>query len=240
VNIFPKTSELSPLRRRANSSYYDDLRNGIAAGWIAAGLVALACGSAFADTIVQPVSETPSGSSNNITNSAVLGVFSVTPTFNDFNPTLGTLNSATLTWSATGSLTVTGNNEGQAVMSYVTSSDTESWNIFGGSTTVNFSISGTDDLSLASVTGTGTFNAGAFAETYQLQQGYFVPAASYSTGPTSGTFTLTYVYTLPVQPPPPGNTVPEVSSVSYLPAGMLLLVVALRARTRRQHSAQVS
>jgi hypothetical protein len=240
MNIFPKTSELSPLRRRASSSYCIHVRKGIAAGWIAAGLVALACGSAFADTIVQPVSESPSGSESGITNSDVLGVFSVTPTFNEFNPTLGTLDSATLTWSASGSLTVTGNNEGQAVMSYDTSSDTETWNIFGGSTAVSFSISGTDDLSLASVTGTGTFNAGAFAETYQLQQGYFIPAASYSTGPTSGTFTLTYVYTLPVPPPPPGNTVPEVSSVSYFPAGILLFIVAFRARARRKDSAQVS
>jgi|ERR1017187_5956711 hypothetical protein len=239
--IFIAGFGLSPLRRRASSSYYNHLRKGIAAGWIAAGLVALACGSAFADTIVQPVTESPSGSNNNITNSDVLGVFSVTPTFNEFNPSLGTLDSATLTWSATGSLTVTGNNEGQAIMSYDTSSDTETWNInsFGGSSTMNFSISGTDDLSLGSVTGTGTFNAGAFAENYQLQQGYFF-GNSFSTGPTSGTFTLTYDYTLPVPPPPPGNTVPEVSSVSYFPAGILLFVVALRARARRKHSAQVS
>jgi hypothetical protein len=240
MNISPKTSVLSALRRRASSSYCNHLRKGIAAGWIAAGLVAFACGSAFADTITQPVTETPSGSDNNVSNSDVLGVFSVTPTFNEFNPSLGTLDSATLTWSATGSLTVTGNNEGQAIMSYDTSSDTETWNIssFGGSMTVDFSINGTDALSLSSVTGTGTFNAGAFSETYQLQEGFFPD--SYTTGPTSGTFTLTYGYTPEAPPPPPTNPVPEISSVSYLSTTILLLAVVLRARARREHSAQVS
>jgi len=208
----------------------------MATGWIAAGLVILACGSARADIITQSVTETPSGSNSNVTNSKVLGVFSVTPTFNEFDPSLGTLISATLTWNATGSLTVTGNNEGQAILSYDTSNDTESWNIYGGSTVLDFSISGTDHLSPASVTGTGTFNAGAFAETYQLQEGFFPD--TFTTGATKGTFTLTYDYAPPgVNPDPspqtPGSTVPEVSSVSYLFTTVLLLGLALASRARR-------
>ena len=199
-----------------------------AAGWIAAGLLLFTCGSAFADTITnQQIVETPSGSDSNVTNSAVLTVFSVTPSFNQFNPALGTLVSATLAWTATGSLTVDGNNEGQAILSFNGDSDTEGWNIYGGSTTVDFSLNGSGAVSLAAVTGTGKVNFGPFAETYQLQQGYF--PASFSSGTTSGTFTLTYDYTLPTAP------TPEVSSLSYLP--VLLFGVVFAARARRKRSA---
>ncbi len=210
------------------------LRKGVLTAWIAVGLIAFGCVSARADILTQTVTKTPSGSDNNVTNSDVLTVFSVTPTFNEFNSSLGTLLSATLTWSASGSLTVTGNNEGQVIMSYDTSSDPEGWNIFGGSTAVGLSISGTDSLGLAGVTGTGTFNEGPFLETYQLQQGYFIPAATFSTGSTSGTFTLTYDYTPPGAPPPPPPSVPEISSVSSLSTAVLLLFAIQFARSRRK------
>jgi hypothetical protein len=121
-------------------------------------------------------------------------------------------------------------------MTYDTTSDTETWNIYGGNTTVDFSISGTDHLGPSSVTGTGTFNVGAFAETYQLQQGFFPD--SYDTGTTSGTFTLTYDYT-PAGGGPPPATVPEISSLSYLSTIIVLLAAAAKARTRRKYSAQV-
>ena len=127
-------------------------------------------------------------------------------------------------------LTVTGNNEGQAVMSYETSSDTEPWNIFGGSTNLSFSLSGSESLSLGSVTGTGTFTQGTFAETYQFQQGFF--PAGFSTSSTTGTFTLTYDYTNGVA------AVPEVSSITYLFSIVSLIGVGLhrRIRTTTAHS----
>jgi hypothetical protein len=55
-------------------------------------------------------------------------------------------------------------------------------------------------MALAGLTGNGTVNEGDFDETFQLAQGYF--PASYATGTTSGTFTLTEDYT-PDAPPLP-------------------------------------
>jgi hypothetical protein len=153
----------------------------------------------------QTVSFNPSGSNNNVTNGHLVTVFNVTPTFNKFNPGLGTLLAATLQWVGTGSLIVGGNNEGVAIMSYALSADTETWNIFGGSTTLNFSISGSESLDLAASTGTGTFSPSNFTETYQLQQGFF--PATFSTGTTSGNFTLEYDYfNGAIQPAPEPST----------------------------------
>src|SRR5882762_886525 len=120
--------------------------------------------------ITQTISLNASGSNNNVTNGKTLTVFSLAPSFNKFDPALGTLFSATLQWTGTGSLVVGGNNEGRAIMSYETSSDTETWNIYGGSTTLNFAIGGSESLlDLTAVTGIGTFTRGTFLETYQLQ-----------------------------------------------------------------------
>lgn len=183
----------------------------------------------FSDTL------TPSGSDDNVTNGDQLTVFSDDVSFEQFNPSLGTLDSATLSWGATGSLTVGGNMEGQAIMSFITS-DTETWNIFGGTTTVGFSINGSEGLSLAGLTGTGGVSEGDFAETFQLQGGYFIPTVTYQTGASSGTFTITYNYTPagapPPPPPPPPPSVPEMSSVSYLFTSVSFIGLFLFARRR--------
>jgi len=168
---------------------------------------------------IQTASFNPSGANNNVTNGHVVTVFSVTPTFNQFDPALGTLTAARLQWNATGSLTVFGNNEGIATMSYATSSDTESWNIYGGSTVLNFSISGSTLLDLTTVTGTGKVSDGAFKETYQLQQGFF--PAQFSTGPTNGTITLEYDYYV-------GSAIqdaPEPSTFGYVLTGLALVAL---------------
>jgi hypothetical protein len=189
---------------------------------IAAAAAALGFGSAPAQAglmSIQTVSYNPSGANNNVTNGHLVTVFSLTPTFNMFDPALGTLVTATLQWTGAGSLTVFGNNEGVAVLSYGTSSDAETWNIYGGSTTVNFSIGGSESLDPATVTGFGKVSKGNFMETYQLQQGFF--PASFSTGPTSGTITLEYDYSNgTIQ-----TTAPEPSTLGYVLAGIVLVAL---------------
>lgn len=177
-----------------------------------------ACAAVRADDVVQTVTLTPSGSDSRVTNGSVVTVFSDPVAFSKFNSTLGTLTSATLSWSGTGSLTVSGNMEGQAIMSYQTSSDTESWNIYGGSTAVDFSISSSESLALAGLTGSGTVTEGSFDETFQLAEGYF--PAGFATGSTSGAFTLTYGYTPVGEPVSPA---PELPSFTYLFTALLLL-----------------
>jgi len=197
-------------------------RKMVACGAVVIAFAVCACAAARADNIVQTVTLTPSGSNGNVTNGDVFTVFNDAVDFNQFNSTLGTLTSATLSWSGAGSLTVSGNFEGQAIMSFKTSSDTEPWNIFGGSTTVDFSISGDESLSLAGLTGSGAVNEGSFDETFQNTGGTFPD--TYDTGSTSGTFTLTYGYTPTGEP----SAVPELSSFTYLFTTLLLMTPGLR------------
>jgi hypothetical protein len=187
--------------------------------------VGFVCSQARAATMVQTVILSPSGSDDNVTNGHLLAVFDLSPSFNQFNPVLGPLNSAILAWNATGSLTVGGNNEGAADMSYETSSDQETWNIYGGSTVLNFALNGSESLNLTAVTGTGKFAQGAFTETYQLQQGYF--PASFSTGTTTGTFTLTYDYGNDAPAP-----IPEPASILMVSPAAGLLALWLRLRCK--------
>lgn len=204
------------------------LRKTVVRGTVVLAFAVCACAAAHAAEITQTVTLTPSGSDTNVTNGHVFTVFSDAVDFSQFNSTLGTLTSATLSWSGTGSLSVSGNLEGQAIMSYQTSSDTETWNIFGGTTTVDFSISSTspETLALAGLTGSGTVAEGAFDETFQNTGGLFPD--SYATGSTSGTFTLTYDYTPLGPPPPPPSATPELSSFTYLFTALLGVTPGLR------------
>jgi len=180
-----------------------------------------------AGTVTQTVNLTASGSNNNVTNGHTVTVFSLAPSFSKFDPSLGTLFSATFQWTGTGSLVVGGNNEGRAIMSYETSSDTETWNIYGGSTTLNFAVGGSESvLDLTTVTGIGTFTRGTFLETYQLQQGFF--PATFSTGPTSATVTLQYGYRTQGDQ----DAIPEPSTVSYVLPSILALWLLRRMGAR--------
>lgn len=203
-----------------------NLRKTASRGALVLALAAFACAAVRADTEVQTQTLTPSGSSDNVTNGDVITVFSDAVTFDQFNSSLGTLTGATLAWSATGSLTVGGNLQGEATMAYGASFDNETWNIQGGTTTVDFSISspGPEILNVAGLTGTGTLNEGNFVETFQNQGGYFPD--SFSTGTTSGSFVLTYDYT-PLAPPPPAPAVPELPSFAYLFTALLLVTPGL-------------
>ncbi len=118
-----------------------NLRKTASRGAVVTAIALFACAAVRADTLVQSVTLTPSGSNSNVTSGDLLTVFSDAVTFNQFDPTLGTLTGATLAWTATGSLTVGGNLQGEATMAYGASFDNETWNIQGGSTTVDFSIS---------------------------------------------------------------------------------------------------
>src|SRR5437667_12902432 len=113
-------------------------------------------------------------------------------------------------------------------MSYETSSDTETRNIYGGSTTLNFAIGGSESLlDLAAVTGIGTFTQGTFLDTYQLQQGFF--PATFSTGPTSATVTLQYGYRTQGEQ----DAIPEPSAVTYVLSSVVALW-GLRRHCRRR------
>jgi hypothetical protein len=207
------------------------------AGVVVGTLLSLGCVCARADIDTEDVVLSPSGSDNNVTDGSVITVFSDEVHIDQFNSSLGTLISATLSWDATGSLTVENNMEGQGVMSYQTSSDPEGWNIttFGGTATVDFSISGSEALSLTGLTGTGKVDEGPFAETFQNQGGYFPD--TFQTGATSGTFTITYDYTpAGAPPPPPPPSVPEMSSVSYLFTSVSLIGLFLFGRRRSLHT----
>ena len=105
-----------------------------------------------------------------------------------------------------------------------------------GNTTVDFSISGTDHLGLSSVTGTGTFNVGAFAETYQLQQGFF--PASYDTRYNQWNSHLNLRLHAGRRRAPATDGSGDFK-LSYLSTTIVLLAVAVKARTRRKYSAQV-
>lgn len=204
------------------------LRKTAARGAMILAFAVCACAAAHANSIVQTVTLTPSGSNDNVTNADVLTVFSDPVSFNQFNSSLGTLTSATLSWTGSGSLTVGGNLQGEAILSFLTSSDPQTWNIFGGATTVDFSISsgGNQSLSLTGLTGSGTVDEGAFLETFQNQGGLYPD--SYATGTTTGTFVLTYDYTVAAPPPPPPAATPELPSFAYLFTALLFVAPGLR------------
>jgi hypothetical protein len=204
----------------------------VARGAVVIAIAGCACTAAYADTLVQTVILTPSGSDSRVTNGDVYTVFNDAVDFNQFNSTLGTLTSATLSWTGTGSLTVSGSYggfDGQAIMSYRTSSDTETWStdLYGDSTTVNFSISGVDSLSLAGLTGSGSVNEGSIDETFQNTGGTFPDM--YDTGSTTGTFTLTYGYSPSGEP----SDVPELSSFTYFFTTLVLVTPGLRRWARK-------
>ena len=198
--------------------------------WVATTACALLLGvgnsPARANLITaQTVTLNPAGSDNNVTNGHTVTVFSLEPLFNMFDPKVGNLVSATLQWVASGSMVVGGNNEGQAIMSYASAADTETWNIYGGSTTLTFSLNGSESLDLAKVTGTTTFFPSLFTETYQLQQGFF-PATF--TARSTGTFTLEYSYYtgLPIAP----FIAPEPSTITIAFGGLGLFALMSRGR----------
>lgn len=202
----------------------------LSAGVLAGTLLVFGCVSGRAAVLTEDVVLSPSGSNNNVTDGSVITVFSDEVDIDQFDSSLGTLNSATLSWDATGSLTVGGNMEGQAIMKFITS-DTETWNIFGGTTTVDFSINSSEALSLTGLTGTGKVDEGDFFETFQNTGGLFPD--TFQTGATSGTFTITYNYTpAGAPPPPPPPSVPEMSSVSYLFTSVSFIGLFLFARRR--------
>jgi hypothetical protein len=189
------------------------LRKMVARGAVVIAIAGCACTAAYADTLVQTVILTPSGSDSRVTNGDVYTVFNDAVDFNQFNTTLGTLTSATLSWTGTGSLTVSGSYggfDGQAIMS-----------------TVNFSISGVDSLSLAGLTGSGSVNEGSIDETFQNTGGTFPD--TYDTGSTTGTFTLTYGYSPSGEP----SDVPELSSFTYFFTTLVLVTPGLRRWARK-------
>lgn len=147
------------------------------------------------------------------------------PSLDQFNPALGTLNSASVSWNVTGHIRMFGNLEGQAVLSYNGRSASKNADTDGSPPNdVDFSFVDSVSLSSALVEGTGTFNGGdSFVGTVANVGGTFPWGASLH---ASGRITVTYDYTPVIRPP--GGNVPEPGSLALMGLGMIAGLCAVK------------
>lgn len=129
------------------------------------------------------------------TNGAAQTIFSTGPTFSQFNGALGTLNSATVSWNLTGTVTGSGNFGANAVLAYAGSQDTTHFDTRDGAVALAFSGSAT----VTGSTGSGTYSPSLLTGTVSGQSGTFPWGATIV---LSGTITLTYDYTTAQDPVP--------------------------------------
>lgn len=155
--------------------------------------------------------------------------------FNQFNGTLGTLNSATLSFDLSGRASLDSSTCFAPDPSYCFAignfsatapgnAATQNFDLEPNSPTANFSflLNSPHSLGLAGLTGLGTVTVGAFDLDIILTSGLFPNAA---TGSVDGTVTLTYDYTTN----PPDSRVPE-------PASLTLMLTGAAAVIRRKLS----
>lgn len=147
-----------------------------------------------AATATQTATVSANGSRNDITSGVDVTIATDSATFDQFDPSLGTLTSATLSWSMTGSVSGTGNYEADGRLSFAGRSATTHFEAGTGTTAIAFNSSA--DVTGAAV-GTGTFTRDVVAEV-RNHSGTFPWGATMS---FSGTITLTYEYELDAEPP---------------------------------------
>lgn len=142
---------------------------------------------------------------------------STSAVFNQFDPSLGTLNSAALAWTITGSEGGSGNYAGTGVFNFGGQTQTVTFDTVSNPGPKDFNFTGSTAVNLASVTGLGTYSS-LFTATMQ-QSGLF---------PWTGTMTLdasqitlTYVYTPAAPPPPPPPEVPEPATLAVFGISLL-------------------
>lgn len=158
------------------------------------------------------VSRTQSGTSTFMTD---------TPTFDQFDPSVGNLTAATLEFDIDGTASLTTSVFAVGYVQFNYNGQNQKIN-FDTDNTRNLTFTGPDgtaNLDLTAVTGLGTFDLGQFSAQYNMSQGTF-PSGADTTATLK--FTLTYTYDAVTPPPPPA--VPEPSTFALLGIGGLALV----------------
>lgn len=167
---------------------------------VALATLALAAGGtggappAQAAPSVQTRTVSGSGTRNDITSGIDVTIATGSATFDQFDPTIGTLTSATLSWNITGSVSGSGNYEADGRLAFAGRSATTHFESNAGQAAITFNSSA--DVTGAAV-GTGTFTRDVVAEV-RNHSGTFPWGATMS---FSGTITLTYEYELDAEPP---------------------------------------
>lgn len=189
--------------------------------------LALMGSAAQAALITQSTALNQNVTQNGFTNSAAQSFFSFATVFNQFNPALGTLNSAKLEWTTTGHITAIGNLEASATLSYQGQSAVKNADTDGNPPNdVDFLFNGNSILALAGLLGVGTVDLGNFTGTVSNAGGFFPWGANLS---ALGTISLVYDYTVADTGGGPGRGVPEPA-----PLALLALALAGLALTRRR------
>jgi hypothetical protein len=193
----------------------------LVAGALIAGV--LGATAAEAGLITQTDNFGPlSGGGTNLTTGGPFKFITNSPSFNQFNGSPGTLLSATLGWTITGSENGSGNFAGTGVFSYGGQSQTVTFDTVTDPGPKSFDFTGSELLSLATATGTGTFVPSVFNGTMQ-QSGLFPWAGSMSN--VLGTVTLTFAVDGGI------TSVPEPTTVLIFGSGLVLLGLTRRRRT---------
>jgi hypothetical protein len=194
---------------------------------------------AYASTITVSSSMSGSGTAHRTT-TGTSNLITFTPSFQQFDPSLGALQSATLDWAFSGTVTVTENQQlnpdwvwdvGNVAFNYGGTSQVKNYDTDVNPVLTFNGPTGSLGLSLPAVTGLGTFTNGAFLATFTMDQGTFPVDAN---GNATGQFLVTYNYLKPGENPDGGNReaqadpVPEPSTYLLL-AGGLAAVWVLRS-----------